>query len=394
MAIWTTEQLKDVAEKAGVPCASIYLPTHRAGMDTQQDPIRLKNLLHDAEERLVAAGARRPEARELLAPAQNLLTDGAFWRQLAAGLAIFCAPGFFRYFRVPLRMEPLVVTTRSGGFHLKPLLRLLSGNGHFFVVALSKKQFRLIEATRDLFWEVALPNVPQSLEETLRFDVLEKQRQWHTETAPPAPPRKGQRGLGERQPIYFGMGGGGEDEKDGIERYAREVAKGIYDLIEEERVPLIVAAAEPLAGLYRKVNRYPHLLEEAIAGSPDLVKSEDLHARAWQLVQPRFLAAQRAAADQYRRFAGTNLASNEVDTIVPAATFGRVELLFAPVGVQQWGRFDPSQSRVEGHADPQPGDQDLLDLAAVQTLLNRGAVYIVEPSEVPGGGRLAAVFRY
>jgi len=36
----------------------------------------------------------------------------------------------------------------------------------------------------------------------------------------------------------------------------------------------------------------------------------------------------------------------------------------------------------------------MLDLAAVQTWLNGGAVYAVEPGAVPGAGELAAVFRY
>ena len=40
------------------------------------------------------------------------------------------------------------------------------------------------------------------------------------------------------------------------------------------------------------------------------------------------------------------------------------------------------------------GDEDLLDLAAIQTLLHDGPVYAVEPEQVPGDGPLAALFRY
>jgi hypothetical protein len=38
-----------ISEQKGI-CVSIYMPTHRAGSETQQDPIRLKNLLKEAEE--------------------------------------------------------------------------------------------------------------------------------------------------------------------------------------------------------------------------------------------------------------------------------------------------------------------------------------------------------
>ena len=47
-ALWS------LMEEGAERCVSIYLPTHRAGSDIQQDPIRLKNLLRRAEESLRA----------------------------------------------------------------------------------------------------------------------------------------------------------------------------------------------------------------------------------------------------------------------------------------------------------------------------------------------------
>ncbi len=39
-------------------------------------------------------------------------------------------------------------------------------------------------------------------------------------------------------------------------------------------------------------------------------------------------------------------------------------------------------------------DDDLLDIAATQTLLHSGSVYAVEQAKVPDGELVAAVFRY
>jgi len=47
-------------------CVSLYMPTHRAGRETEQDPIRYKDLLREAEERLMANGLRSPEVQEML----------------------------------------------------------------------------------------------------------------------------------------------------------------------------------------------------------------------------------------------------------------------------------------------------------------------------------------
>jgi hypothetical protein len=83
--------------------------------------------------------------------------------------------------------------------------------------------------------------------------------------------------------------------------------------------------------------------------------------------------------------------------IIPAAHHGRVESLFVAVGVQQWGRYEPGAGTVELHEDRALGDQDLLDLAAVETLAHAGDVYAVSPDKVPGpqaNSPVAAVFRY
>ncbi len=79
---------RDKLEKPEGVGVSIFLPTHRAGTETQHDPIRLKNLLRRAEERLVAKGLCAKEAEDLIEPPRELLSDSVFWRYQSDGLAI------------------------------------------------------------------------------------------------------------------------------------------------------------------------------------------------------------------------------------------------------------------------------------------------------------------
>jgi hypothetical protein len=46
------------------------------------------------------------------------------------------------------------------------------------------------------------------------------------------------------------------------------------------------------------------------------------------------------------------------------------------------------------HETPEPGDQELLDLAAVQTILHGGTVYSCDHIKAPGDDVAAAIFRY
>jgi hypothetical protein len=156
----------------------------------------------------------------------------------------------------------------------------------------------------------------------------------------------------------------------------------------------VLAGVEYLFPLYREANSYRHLFEEGIAGNPELMTTEDLHMRAWAIVQPHFLKAQHEAAAAYERLLGLGRASGDVEAVVPAAYYGQVDRLFVAVGVQCWGTFDPATHAVHWHSEAQTGDEDLLDFAAVHTLLNSGTVYAVAPEYVPDIRPLAAIFRY
>jgi len=60
--------------------------------------------------------------------------------------------------------------------------------------------------------------------------------------------------------------------------------------------------------------------------------------------------------------------------------------LFVALGVQVRGSFERSANTVYIDEGTGIGDEDLLDLATIQTILNGGTVYTVEPKQVPDHG--------
>jgi hypothetical protein len=127
---------------------------------------------------------------------------------------------------------------------------------------------------------------------------------------------------------------------------------------------------QSLFPIYREANTFPYLMDEGIAGSPEAPSAEKLHKQALTIVMPYFQKAEKDAIDQYRQFAGTGHASNPAEEIVSVAYHGQVELLFVAVGIQQWGKFDPDTNAVGLHQEAQPGNEDLLNFAAIHTFLN------------------------
>src|SRR5688572_7732156 len=105
--------MKYLASVRATPAVSIYLPTHVTGEAGLQDAIRLRELLHQAEDKLQSQGMRRCDAKELLVAAGNLPHESDFWEARSQGLAVFVSPELFRAYRLPIEFgESLTVHSR------------------------------------------------------------------------------------------------------------------------------------------------------------------------------------------------------------------------------------------------------------------------------------------
>ena len=391
MSLLSKEELRTLVADHPGPCVSIYMPTHRSGEGTRQDPIRFRNLLRKAEEQLIQGGLRTVDARTLLEPARELEGYSPFWRHMSDGLALFIAPDVTRTFSPPQRFEEtLIVADR---FYVKPLLPLLSGDGRFYILALSQNQVRLLEGTRDGAGEVHLEELPGSLADVLGEVDREKQLQFHTRTSGRA---------GGRDAMFFGTGAGEGQAREDLLRYFRQIDAGLRSLWQNERVPLVLAGVDYLLPLYQEVSRYPLLLKTGIPGNPEELSAQELHKRAWEIVEPYFRSEQQAAWGHFMQLRDTAQASQEIEEIVPAAYHGRVESLFVALGEQVWGSYDPStdQVRLEAPAESGAGSEagagveDLLQFASMYTLANGGSVYTAMQEQKEAGWHLAAVLRY
>lgn len=384
MDIFTGNDLQDIVSTQAELCISMYLPTRRRGGETQQNPIRFKNLLQKAEERLERDYDLTPaDVAETLAPARALVDDTTFWQHQSDGLAAFLTPDSFRTFELPVSFDDLVVVGHR--FHVKPLLQLLSGDGCFYVLALSQNAVRLLQGTRFTVDEVNIEDLPDSLQEALALDQPERHLQYHS----------GDRaGTGESG-IFHGHGVANEEaEKERIRQYFRMIDAGVSEFLAGSDAPLVLAGVAYLHPIYAEVNSYGHLVEEGVNGNPDEWSAAELHERAWPLVADRFEQARRSAEEAYQQLKHTGNTATGVEAIVPAAYYGRVDTLFVALGTRRWGQFDPETGELIRHDRQRNGSGDLLDLAAVQTLANGGTVYAVPVDAMPDETALAAVLRY
>jgi hypothetical protein len=161
--------------------------------------------------------------------------------------------------------------------------------------------------------------------------------------------------------------------------------------------PVVLAGVEYLLSRFKETAEHPKVLEEGLTGNADGLSPDELREAAWEIVEPCFLEDRRKAAERFGDLQGSGRSSNSYQEILPAAHDGRIDTLFVARGVRLWGSYDVKKREVhlEKNQEVQTNhSEDLLDLAAVQTFLNKGTVYAVPQQEVPGGHAMAAVFRY
>ncbi len=366
-----------LAQTTGSTCISIYMPAEKAGTETRKNPIRFKNLIREAEQKIEQLN-KSEELAKSFKSAQSYLDNYDFWQHQDCGLAFFIDADNVQYYRLPYSFQAEVEV--SDRFYLKPLLPVISNDSKFYLLALSQNQVKFFLGSHYSINQIQLPeSVPASLAEALKYDDPEKQTQYHSANS-------------GNSPIYHGQGVGTNDNKDEIKRFFDLVDKSLKEALQSENTPLILAGVEYLLPIYHEANSYNNLLEAGITGNPEDVATEDLHRSAWEIIEPHFAAKRQQAMDKYHQLSDTNEASSQLEQIIAGAANGQVETLFIGADAQKWGKFQPQTNKVIFQTESAEDSIDLINFAVVQTFLQGGNVYIQE--DMPADTDALAVFRY
>ena len=402
--MFTRTDLDTLLNHDEAPALSIFLPTHTAGRETRQDPIRLRNLMADATERLVGEGMRRPDADQLLEPVRRLVEDEFFWRHQDRGLAVFAAKGVFHAFRVPVELEEKLVV--GSGFHLRPLLPLVGADLPYLVLTLTAHSARMLSGSRAGLSEVEDIDIPRSVE-----GISAETDYQSTRHANPAVRHASRRNTAVSAVKTHNFGEAPEEQRKAqLLQYLHRVAAGADAYVAGRHIPMVLAAQPEIRGNFLALGEFRHAPLYELDINPDALDETDLHNRSWELVQPSLEETENRGIDRFYSLYndGSAKTSADVPRIVKAARFGQVDMLLVNRNAQPWGRYDEEADKVvvrnssgQGSgsgSEPglEPGDEDLLDRAAKDTIRTGGTVILVDQDRLRPGSRLdaGAVLRF
>lgn len=379
------EELSTVVAQRGDRCISIYLPTIRAGRETRQNAIRFRNLVGEVDRLLLERGCDDAERTALLAPLRRLLDDYDFWQHQDRGLAVFRTRDDLYRFSLPETCEELAVV--GDRFHVTPVLTQ-SENMRFYVLTLSQEDVRLYVGNRYDLDEIDLADTPTSLAERAGTEV--RQFPFRSPLGPIGPTSAA------GHPMAHWHGGGDVDENGEIRDWLGAVDRGIGQIIDDPDTPVVLVGVEYLTVMYRDVTRLPHVMEQAIFGSPNGNSLQKLRERAWDIVRQELRWDLERRLEKAEAAAGTGLATvDDLESLLPAAEGGRVDALFIARQAHRWGRYDAEHQRIEAADGPTALGEDLLDRAAAEAWRNGGRVFVLDPGELPlGAESVLALYRY
>ena len=361
------EDLRSLAQAQG-PCITVAL----AIPDPTQIQARLKNAIRDVENGLSSRGMDARTATTLVEPLRVFAAQIAAEGDWGIQLVMFKSRDTTRCFQVRELSKDFV--TVGDRFQIRPLLPLMSRDQQFYLLALSQKHVRLFLCTWRTAKEIPLRALaPQNLNVWLNSRMPDHVLDNRASAGPSVGAMKG---------VMFGTSTDSDRHDEYLAHFFKEIDKGLHKVLASQILSLLLAGVESEIALYRKVNSYPHLLEPAVHGSPDGLSHGDMLARAVETVRHTFSAPLKKVLKDFKDFRDTNRVSFSIPEILKHTQEGRVSDLLL------------CQDVIREDVEPGAADDDLLNLAALQTLLRRGQVFALKPSEMPGETDVAALLRF
>ncbi|MFZ6051634.1 baeRF7 domain-containing protein [Halocola ammonii] len=359
MYLFSEHDFKNLHKNKAETSVSIFVPMEVAG-NYEKNRIGYKNAVKNVEERLEKRGTDREIVEKILEQLASLQDNKEFWENQSEGLAVFATADFMKYFELPIKFEAFEYI--SDHFYLRSLSPMLSGNGEFFILNLTKDNVKLYEATKYSIAEIDTTDLDA---ESIVFQEELKDTsslQHHS----------------SGQTIYHGHGAPDDQDRQDIERYFRKLSDELDKILKYSDAPLMVACVDYLYPIFKEKNNYQHLIDDHLSGNYEHKDLFELHEEAWDVVKDRYESSYEKAREEIGELRSKDRVTDDIKSIFFNAQDGNIEKLYIKNGQEQWGNFDAKTGEVALSDNFEEGSTDLLNLAAISTVENSGKVQLID----------------
>lgn len=354
-------ELEKLLHEQNEPCVSISLNTHRTFPDNQQDTIALKNLVKEAEDRLLLEFEKRAIA-PLLERLDALEKDIDVAHNLDS-LHIFISNELYELFRSP---HPVTENHVHIGpsFALKPLIRDLNRTESYYILLVSQSGVHLYDTINDhIKAEVRNGDFP-----------FKESRHHITDSAQKS---------------------NAKAVDDQLKEYLNQIDKALVRACLSDGKHCVVISTPDTYHKLMEVADRPELYYGHSAVNYNDLAEHTLAQQAWKVVDNRHYELRKAAIEEMQEAVGHGKVITDLRDIYDAVMEGRADLLIANHNFSQAVRMGgPDQFALVNDAKAPGVIDDITNDIAREVLAKKGRAIFTGQEELEMVGSIAVKLRY
>ena len=352
----TLEKLKNLQSDC---CVTIILKTHRTLPDNEKDPIVLKNLIRDAESRLLKECDKAVVSK--IVGKINALTVDINHRLNLESLILFVNEDFAEFIRLPIKVENRVVIDKT--FATRDLMRALHREAGYYILLLSRDKARLIEALSDK----SVGEIKDG------FPIINKDLNAVT---------RAEAAIASRQTNITG-------------EFFNRVDKQLNEVHKKNPLPVIICTEESNYPDYLKIADNKAIIAGKLNGNRMLEKPHQVADAAWQVMKEIQAEKNALRMKELRDAVSSNKFLTDYNEIWEAVNNGRGKTLFVKQGFFQPAILENNKIKLVLNSDNgQANVDDIIDEMIEKNLESNGDAVFIQGDELDKFQGLALITRY
>jgi hypothetical protein len=352
----TLKKLKDISSDC---CVTIILQTHRTRPDNEKDSIVLKNLVKEAEVRLLST-YEKSSARNIISKI-NTLTENINHRHNLESLIIFANEDKAEYTRLPVNVENRVVIDKT--FATRDLVRALHQETSYYILVLGRDKARLIEAFNDKVTAEIENGFPIT-----NTDII--------------PAQRAEAAIGSRQTNL-------------IREFFNQVDKQLNVVHKENPLPVIICTEESNYSEYLKIADKKEMIASNLFGNRMHEKPHHIVAAAWPVMKKLNDEKNKQRMAELKAAVNSRNFLTDINEIWRAVNKGIGKTIFVKQGYFQPARLENNKIELISTEDlGRANVDDIIDEMIEKNLEFNGDAVFINGDELEKFEGLALVTRY
>jgi hypothetical protein len=346
------------------PSVSIILPTYRTAPENLKDPIRVKNLVKEAEDRLLQEFTWREV--DALTTRLNGLVEHLDYQYMTEGLAIYVNKDFSRSFALPFKPQEQVVVGET--FATRNLVLALNRTQRYWLLTLSENATRLFEGVRDSLIENSESGFPMANEGP---------------------------GAATRLPGGQGINSSAYRDEKNREFYS-SVDAAFKEFMIDDELPLVVAGVDRNLAFFQEVSSHTSAIIGTLRGNYDKTPVHELAELVWPLVKANRAVQVKEVLSELEAAMSAQRYASSMTEVWHTAQEGRGSRLIVETGFHYPARVDETGMFLTPADDPTALGviDDAVDDVIETVMTMGGKVVFVDDGVLEQYQHIAMILRY